>query len=151
MTSSQRSKSSRLRRPRKTVPAPRSGESTQGLIRIGEAARRVGVEAYVLRFWETQFPVLRPRHGRSKHRFYEPSDIETLKLIKRLLHEERFTIAGAKKHMKQMSLGRGGAAAKSATAAAPVREADGAPAKTMQRALAEIRRELQSLQKFLEG
>lgn len=152
MTRSRRSKSSRLRRIRKAVPASKPGEDTKTMLRIGEAARLVGVEPYVLRFWETQFPALRPRHSRSKHRFYEQSDIETLKLIKRLLHEERFTIAGAKKHMKQLGLGRAaGSAAKSTQAAPPAREVNGAPARAMQKALAEIRRELESLHKFLES
>ncbi len=55
----------------------------------------------MLRFWETQFHILKPKHARSKHRFYQPRDIETLKLIKRLLHQEGFTIAGANKYLRE--------------------------------------------------
>src|SRR5260221_11948791 len=84
-------------------------------IKIGEAARLIGVEAYVLRFWETQFPFLRPRHSHSKHRYYDRKNIETLRLIRRLLHSEGYTIAGAKKHIREAGLDRlrDGAIAKS--------------------------------------
>src|ERR1700730_15824365 len=93
--------------PRKH-PRPQSGGADGGPqpLKIGEAAKVLGVEAYVLRFWETQFPFLRPRHARSKHRFYGEQDLETLRLIKRLLHEERFTIEGAKKYIREVGLER---------------------------------------------
>jgi DNA-binding transcriptional MerR regulator len=130
-------------------------------LKIGEAARAIGVEAYVLRFWETQFPILRPRHSRSRHRFYEPEDLKTLKLIKRLLHNEGFTIAGAKKHIREIGLDRlvrGAAPARSVAApldedTVTAREDDAAirdaPPLPLQRALAEIRNDLMSLHKFL--
>jgi len=130
-------------------------------LKIGEAARAIGVEAYVLRFWETQFPILRPRHSRSRHRFYEPEDLKTLKLIKRLLHNEGFTIAGAKKHIREIGLDRlmrGAAPARSVAATpdeatATAREDDaairGAPPLPLQRTLAEIRNDLMSLHKLL--
>jgi len=130
-------------------------------LKIGEAARAVGVEAYVLRFWETQFPILRPRHSRSRHRFYEPEDLKTLKLIKRLLHNEGFTIAGAKKHIREIGLDRlmRGAAPARSVAATPdedtvtARDDDtairDAPPLPLQRTLAEIRNDLMSLHKFL--
>jgi DNA-binding transcriptional MerR regulator len=75
-------------------------------IKIGEAARIIGVEAYVLRFWETQFPFLRPRHSRSKHRYYDEKSLDSLRLIRRLLHSEGYTIAGAKKHIRECGLDR---------------------------------------------
>jgi DNA-binding transcriptional MerR regulator len=128
-------------------------------LKIGEAARAIGVEPYVLRFWETQFSFLRPRHSPSKHRSYEARDIETLKLIKRLLHVEGFTIAGAKKHIRESGLDRLRAEALAAkpvkTAAAEViaaarnGEAAGGKPRNLQRALAEIRRDLESLHKLL--
>ncbi|MGH7001915.1 MAG: MerR family transcriptional regulator, partial [Stellaceae bacterium] len=52
-------------------------------LKIGEAARLLEVEAYVLRFWETQFTFLRPRHANSSHRMYEPADLDLLRLVKR--------------------------------------------------------------------
>ena len=74
-------------------PEPPSGERA---LKIGEAARAIGVEPYVLRFWETQFSFLRPRHSPSKHRSYEVRDIETLQLIKRLLHSKALRLRGRK-------------------------------------------------------
>jgi len=68
--------------------------------KIGEVARIVGVEPYVLRYWETEFPMIRPSKTGTKHRLYRRRDIETLLEIKRLLHQERYTIEGAKKRLK---------------------------------------------------
>ena len=60
----------------------------------------------MLRFWETQFPFLRPRHSRSKHRYYDEKSLDSLRLIRRLLHSEGYTIAGAKKHIREAGLER---------------------------------------------
>ncbi|HVN29203.1 MAG TPA: MerR family transcriptional regulator [Candidatus Binataceae bacterium] len=119
-------------------------------LKIGEAAKTIGVEAYVLRFWETQFPILKPKHARSKHRFYQPRDIETLKLIKRLLHQEGFTIAGANKYIRENGVDASGIATESAKASDPVAKA---PATSVEarRALAEVRRDLESIHKMLAG
>ena len=142
-------------------PSAATAATQERPLKIGEAARAIGVEAYVLRFWETQFPILRPRHSRSRHRFYEPEDLKTLKLIKRLLHNEGFTIAGAKKHIREIGLDRlmRGAAPTRSVAATPdeatatAREDDaairGAPPLPLQRTLAEIRNDLMSLHKLL--
>jgi DNA-binding transcriptional MerR regulator len=126
------------------------------LLKIGEAATLIGVESYVLRFWETQFPFLRPRHTRSKHRSYNAKDIETLKLIKRLLHQERFTIEGAKKYIREVGLEQALASGKPATptkaAALTPQDEDKSSASglAVRRTLAEVRRELESLHKLLE-
>ncbi len=68
--------------------------------RIGEVAKIVGVKPYVLRYWETEFPIIKPGKTPSHHRLYRRRDVETLLDIKRLLYEEGFTIAGAKKRLK---------------------------------------------------
>jgi DNA-binding transcriptional MerR regulator len=68
--------------------------------RIGEVSRIIGVRPYVLRYWESEFPTLRPRRADSKQRTYQREDIETLGEIKRLLYGERLTIEGAKKRLK---------------------------------------------------
>lgn len=67
--------------------------------RIGEAARILGVEPYVIRYWESEFKNLRPRRTRSDQRLYRRSDIEALLKIRDLLYKEKFTIAGAKKKL----------------------------------------------------
>lgn len=68
--------------------------------KIGEVAKIVGVKPYVLRYWETEFPAIRPGKTRSKHRLYRRRDVEALLEIKRLLHNERYTIEGAKRRLK---------------------------------------------------
>lgn len=68
--------------------------------RIGEVGKIVGVKPYVLRYWESEFSVLRPGKTPSHHRLYRRRDVETLLEIKRLLYQEGFTIAGAKKQLK---------------------------------------------------
>ena len=68
--------------------------------RIGEVSRILGVKPYVLRYWESEFPTLKPRRADSKQRTYRKEDIETLGEIKRLLYEEKLTIGGAKKRLK---------------------------------------------------
>lgn len=68
--------------------------------KIGEVAKLVGVKPYVLRYWETEFAMIRPGKTRSQHRLYRRRDVETLLEIKRLLHHERYTIEGAKRRLK---------------------------------------------------
>lgn len=68
--------------------------------RIGEAAKLVGVEDYVLRFWESEFPSLRPTKSGSGQRMYRRQDIELLRRVKHLLYEEGYTIEGARKLLR---------------------------------------------------
>jgi DNA-binding transcriptional MerR regulator len=68
--------------------------------KIGEVARLVGVKPYVLRYWETEFSVVRPGKTRSRHRLYRRKDVETLLEIRRLLYAERYTIEGAKRRLR---------------------------------------------------
>lgn len=67
--------------------------------KIGEVSSLLGVKPYVVRFWETEFR-LAPSKNRSKHRVYKRQEVETLLEIRRLLYEERFTIEGAQKKLK---------------------------------------------------
>lgn len=67
--------------------------------RIGEAARLCGVEAYVLRFWEKEFPQLRPTKGGTGQRLYRRRDVELALRIKQLVHREGYTIAGARQQL----------------------------------------------------
>ncbi len=64
--------------------------------RIGDVSKLAGVKAFVLRYWETEFPQLSPRKSGTGHRLYRRKDVETVLDIKRLLYEERFTIEGAR-------------------------------------------------------
>ncbi len=68
--------------------------------KIGEVADIVGVEAYVLRFWESEFPVLSPKKTKSGHRVYRKKDVETVVQIKELLYGKGYTIAGARRRLR---------------------------------------------------
>src|SRR5256886_17656740 len=79
--------------------------------KIGEVARLLDVKPYVLRYWESEFSVLRPGKTRSRHRLYRRKDVETLLEIRRLLYAERYTIAGAKRRLRNSSRTAGAASA----------------------------------------
>lgn len=69
--------------------------------KIGEVSRLTGLESYVLRFWENEFQVLHPRKNNGGQRVYLQKDIDLILKIKKMLYEEGYTIAGAKKVLKQ--------------------------------------------------
>ena len=71
----------------------------KSLFRIGEVSRLTETKPFVLRYWETEFPMLQPVKSPKGHRLYRREDIETVFEIKRLLYDEGFTIAGARKHL----------------------------------------------------
>lgn len=91
----------------KPRPDPIVGEQTQPIIpdklyfRIGEVAQIAGVEPYVLRYWETEFPSLAPKKSGTGHRLYRRKEVETILEVKRLLYEKRFTIEGARLYLEQ--------------------------------------------------
>ena len=85
--------------------------------KIGEVCELVGVQAHVLRYWETEFPMLSPQKNKSGQRSYRRRDVEIALRIKQLLYVEMFTIAGAKKKLQSES--RGGAKAKAAAPPPP--------------------------------
>ena len=74
--------------------------------RIGEVSRITGVKPYVLRYWESEFRWMAPQKSRSKQRLYRRRDIDMILLIKKLLYEQRFTIAGARKKLREFGAGR---------------------------------------------
>ena len=71
--------------------------------RIGEVARLCRLPAYVLRFWETEFPQLKPSKSSSGQRMYRRRDVENVLRIKRLLYERGYTIAGARQQLREES------------------------------------------------
>ncbi len=71
--------------------------------RIGEVARLCRLPAYVLRFWETEFPQLKPTKSSTGQRMYRRRDVENVLHIKRLLYEQGFTIAGARQYLARES------------------------------------------------
>lgn len=74
--------------------------------KIGDVAQIVGVHTHVLRYWENEFPALKPMKTRGAHRVYKRRDVELAMLIKRLVHDEGFTIPGARKRLKELGRDR---------------------------------------------
>ncbi len=70
--------------------------------KIGEVSEILDVEPYVLRYWESEFKILKPTRTRARQRLYHKRDLELLMEIKHLLYDEKFTIAGAKKRLQEM-------------------------------------------------
>src|SRR5574337_215288 len=91
---------------------PGNGEHASGIppkayFRIGEVSRLTATKPFVLRYWETEFPMLQPVKSPKGHRLYRREDILTVLKIKRLLYDEGFTIAGARRHLREQE-GNGG-------------------------------------------
>ena len=110
--------------------------------KIGEVCEITDTQPYVLRYWESEFPMLAPAKNSSGQRIYRRRDIETVFRIKQLLYEEGFTIAGAKKRIEAEMAGRGPSpqASVPTPAASPTREDD-----RLRGALKEIREELRQI------
>ena len=70
--------------------------------RIGEVSHLVGVDTHVLRYWESEFSLIKPFRGKSKQRLYRRQDVENLLRIKGLLHDQGYTISGARKYLKNL-------------------------------------------------
>jgi DNA-binding transcriptional MerR regulator len=81
------------------VPPPEIPDKL--FFRIGEVSQLVGVEAYVLRYWESEFPGLSPRKSSSGQRMFRRKDVELLLRIKHLLYSQKFTIEGARKALQE--------------------------------------------------
>ena len=69
---------------------------------IGEVCDLTGLKPHVLRYWESQFEVLRPNKNRAGNRVFRPKDIELILLVKHLLYDEKFTIEGARRKLEEM-------------------------------------------------
>jgi DNA-binding transcriptional MerR regulator len=85
--------------PKSDIPIP-----DKLFYKIGEVSKIVGVEPYVLRYWETEFPFLKPRKNKSGQRVYIKKDVEFLLYIKRLLYHERYTLEGVRKRLGNNSI-----------------------------------------------
>jgi DNA-binding transcriptional MerR regulator len=68
---------------------------------ISEVAEMTGVKPHVLRYWESEFPTLRPKKNRAGNRSYRPKDIKAILVIRDLLYKEKFTISGARKKLQE--------------------------------------------------
>jgi DNA-binding transcriptional MerR regulator len=82
-----------------TAAAPQVA-TEKDFYRIGEVSRMTELKPFVLRYWETEFPMLEPVKSASGHRLYRAADVDMVRRIKRLLYDEGFTIAGARRHLR---------------------------------------------------
>lgn len=96
--------------------------------RIGEVSAITGVPSYVLRFWEGEFPSIKPQRTDSGQRLYRPADVERIREIKDLLHRRKFTIQGARQFLRHRE--------------APLK-------RDLQAELEAVRQELQAIRKLL--
>ncbi|CAN98780.1 transcriptional regulator, MerR family [Sorangium cellulosum So ce56] len=108
--------------------------------RIGEVAGIVGVEPHVLRYWETEFRSIRPQKSAKGQRVYSRRDVETLLKVKELLYSHRFTIAGARRKLREGGI----------EPPAPDAGASSEEVQRMRTALVEIRTEVIALMDELE-
>jgi DNA-binding transcriptional MerR regulator len=129
----------------------------KSLFRIGEASRLTSTKPFVLRYWETEFPMLQPVKSPKGHRLYRREDIETVFTIKRLLYDEGFTIAGARRHLRDQAPGANGGNG-NAAAEANGRNGESAPpamsaqvAALNRKTLLDLRDSLRSLLTVLES
>lgn len=76
-------------------------DDEKGLYRIGEVSRITNLKPFVLRYWETEFPMLEPVKSSRGYRLYRQEDVDLVLKIKRLLYDEGFTIAGARRHLRE--------------------------------------------------
>ena len=83
--------------------APTLFDDEPRLYRIGEVSRLADLKPFVLRYWESEFPMLEPVKSSSGHRLYRQEDVDLVLKIKRLLYDEGFTIAGARRHLRDMN------------------------------------------------
>ena len=87
------------------------------LYRIGEVSKLTALKPFVLRYWETEFPMLEPVKSPSGHRLYRQQDVDLVLKIKRLLYDEGFTIAGARRYLRESENGEPAEAASEAAVA----------------------------------
>src|SRR2546422_9733161 len=97
--------------PRQGFPMPNNGTAAQvarekKFYRIGEVSRLADLKPFVLRYWETEFPMLEPVKSSSGHRLYRQDDVDMVFRIKRLLYDEGFTIAGARRRSEERRVGK---------------------------------------------
>lgn len=115
-----------------TFPGFDDGKEPDALRTIGEVSAALGIRQHVLRYWEEQFPALKPIKRSGGRRYYRPEDVQLLAAIDRLVHHEGYTLRGARQAIEG---GDGKGAAVSI-------EASPAPSEEMMRQLASIRASL---------
>lgn len=131
------------------APVAVSEEQDERYYRIGEVSRITEIRPFVLRYWEEEFPLLQPVKGHQGYRLYRQQDVDLVLKIKRLLYDEGFTIAGARRHLRDLENGGGLEAAVEELAASTSTE--GEAVKLNRKMLLDLRDSLRSFLTLLEG
>jgi DNA-binding transcriptional MerR regulator len=126
-----------------------SEEQDERYYRIGEVSRITEVRPFVLRYWEEEFPLLQPVKGHQGYRLYRQQDVDLVLKIKRLLYDEGFTIAGARRHLRDLENGGSLEAAGEELTSSTVTE--GEAVKLNRKMLLDLRDSLRSFLTMLEG
>jgi DNA-binding transcriptional MerR regulator len=129
-----------------TSPETTPASTESRLYRIGEVSRLTALKPFVLRYWESEFPMLQPVKSQSGHRLYRQQDVDLVLKIKRLLYDEGFTIAGARRHLRETQNGGGEAS----EAKAPASTGDGLTVHLSRKMLLDLRDGLRSFLTLLE-
>jgi DNA-binding transcriptional MerR regulator len=129
-----------------TAATPSVSEETR-YYRIGEVSRITALKPFVLRYWETEFPMLEPVKSPSGHRLYRQEDVDLVLKIKRLLYDEGFTIAGARRLLKETGSGH----AENADGIAGQGAADASTTQLNRKMLLDLRDSLRSFLTLLES
>ena len=127
--------------------APTTVSDETRYYRIGEVSRLTALKPFVLRYWETEFPMLQPVKSPSGHRLYRQEDVDLVLKIKRLLYDEGFTIAGARRHFQELANGSREAAEGGVAGA---RTVDTSTAQLSRKMLLDLRDALRSFLTLLE-
>jgi DNA-binding transcriptional MerR regulator len=118
--------------------------------RIGEVSGLTALKPFVLRYWETEFPMLEPVKSPSGHRLYRQEDVEMVLRIKRLLYDEGFTIAGARRHLREQNGASEGESGAGSGVAAGGGAPEGAAQLLSRRMLLDLRDTLRAFLTLLE-
>jgi DNA-binding transcriptional MerR regulator len=129
-----------------------NGDQEEKFYRIGEFSKLTGVQPFVLRYWEEELPMMVPLKSPAGYRLYREQDVALVLKIKRLLHDEGMTLAGVRRHLRDLENGVGLEAAVEGLAnATTVADGDGEAVQLNRKMLLDLRDALRSFLTLLEG
>lgn len=132
--------------------APINDDQEEKYYRIGEVSKLTGVPPFVLRYWEEELPMIVPLKSPAGYRLYRQQDVELVQKIKRLLYDEGMTLAGVRRHLRDLENGVGlETAVEGLATAATVAEGDGEAVQLNRKMLLDLRDALRSFLTLLEG
>jgi DNA-binding transcriptional MerR regulator len=128
-----------------------SEDQDERFYRIGEFSRLTGVQPFVLRYWEDELPMLVPLKSPAGYRLYRQQEVDLVLKIKRMLYDEGFTLAGVRRHLRDLQNGVGLEAAVEELSVATLTEGEGEAVQLNRKMLLDLRDSLRSFLTLLEG